>query len=100
MIRVPSRHGKSELSSRSFPAFCLGRNPSRQFLAASASASLALDVGRGVRNIVKSEAYNLIFPDVSLAEDSKAAGKWNTREGGCWYSVGVGGDVLGRGANV
>jgi predicted phage terminase large subunit-like protein len=100
MIRMPPRTGKSELAARSFPAFCLGRKPWRHFLAASASADLARDIGRTVRNIVKSEGYQLIFPNVSLEEDSKAAYKWNTAQGGAWYSVGVGGDVLGRGANV
>src|SRR5271165_5657067 len=63
-IRLPPRHGKTELAGRSFPAFCLGRNPSRQFLAASASASLANDLGREVRNVVRSDAYRLIFPNV------------------------------------
>ncbi len=100
MLRLPPRHGKSELSARSFPAWALGRRPSRQFICASASSSLASDIGREVRNIVKSEAYRLVYPNVSLSQDSKAAGKWNTEAGGCWYSVGVGGDVLGRGADV
>jgi predicted phage terminase large subunit-like protein len=100
MLRLPPRHGKSELSSKSFPAFCLGRKPSRQFIAASASASLAQDIGRSVRDIVKSDGYGLIFPNVSLSADARAAGKWTTSQGGCWYSVGVGGDVLGRGADV
>src|ERR1700722_5837427 len=99
-IEVPPRIGKTELSSRLFPAFCLGRNPSRQFLAASASAALAHDIGRTVRNTIKSDIYQLVFPNVTLQEDSKAAGKWNTSQGGAWYSVGVGGDVLGRGANI
>ncbi len=99
MIRMPPRSGKSELAARSFPAFCLGRKPWRQFITGSASAALANDVGRDVRNIVRSEAYQLIFPNVSLSRDSKAAGKWNTAQGGAWYSVGVGGDVLGRGAD-
>ena len=99
MIRMPPRSGKSELAARSFPAFCLGRKPWRQFIVGSASASLAKDIGRDVRNVIKSEAYRLIYPNVSLAPDSKASGKWNTQQGGAWYSVGVGGDVLGRGAD-
>src|SRR5271166_6197518 len=100
MIEVPPRIGKTALASKSFPAFCLGRNPSRQFLAASASAALAHDIGRAVRNIVRSDGYKLIFPNVTLEADSKAAGKWHTAQGGAWYSVGVGGDVLGRGADI
>jgi predicted phage terminase large subunit-like protein len=100
MIRVAPRHGKSELSARSFPGYCLGRNPSRQFICASASSSLADDIGRDVRNLIRSEPYQLIYPNVTLSKDSKAAGKWNTDQGGCWYSVGVGGDILGRGADI
>ena len=100
MLRLPPRHGKTELAGKSFPAWCLGRKPGRLFITASASADLARGVGRDVRNIVKSDAYGLIFPGVTLEADSKAAGRWNTAQGGAWYSVGVGGDVMGRGAHI
>ena len=82
MLCVAPRHGKSELASRSFPAWCLGRNPSRKFIAASASADLARDVGRTVRNVIASPAYGLIYPNVSLEPDSKAAYRWSTAQGG------------------
>ena len=88
----------SQMASKSYPSFCLGHYPDRQFIAASANAKLADDFGREVRNIVGSERYKAVF-DTRLAPDSKAAGKWNTTAGGCWYSVGVGGDILGRGAD-
>jgi hypothetical protein len=100
MLCVAPRHGKSELTSRSFPAWCLGRNPARKFIAASASADLAHDVGRNVRNIIASEGYGLIYPDVQLEADSKAAYRWGTGQGGGWYSVGTGGDILGRGGDI
>jgi hypothetical protein len=100
MLCVAPRHGKSELASRSFPAWCLGRDPSRKFIAASASADLARDVGRDVRNIIASETYGLIYPNVSLEPDSKSAGRWATAQGGQWYSIGAGGDILGRGGDV
>jgi hypothetical protein len=38
----------------------------------------------------------MIFP-TRLSEDSKAAGKWNTQQGGCYYAIGVGGNPIGRG---
>src|SRR5215469_9487425 len=41
MLLVPPRHGKSELASRRFPAWFLGRDPTRHFISASASFSLA-----------------------------------------------------------
>jgi hypothetical protein len=40
-IEVPPRIGKTELSSRLFPAFCLGRNPSRQPRLRMTSAALS-----------------------------------------------------------
>src|SRR5271169_1983652 len=37
MIRMPPRHGKTEIAAKSFPAHMLGRDPRHQFLCASAS---------------------------------------------------------------
>jgi hypothetical protein len=55
MLLVPPRHGKSELASRRFPAWYLGRHPDQHFISASASFALAEDFGRDVRNLMKSE---------------------------------------------
>src|SRR6516165_7644889 len=99
MLLVPPRHGKSELASRRFPAWFLGRDPTRHFISASASFSLAEEFGRDVRNLVRSEEFGQVF-DVRLAEDSQARGRWNTEQGGSYYAVGVGGSLYGRGAHV
>src|ERR1700704_1427712 len=61
MLLVPPRHGKSELASKRFPAFFLGRQPHRQFLSVSATAELAADFGRDVRNIINSPEYRVLF---------------------------------------
>src|SRR5262249_51253472 len=87
MLLVPPRHGKSELASRRFPAWYLGRHPDQHFISASARFALAEDFGRDVRNLMKSEEYAQIF-DVQLAEDSQARGRWNTAQGGSYYAVG------------
>jgi predicted phage terminase large subunit-like protein len=99
MLLVPPRHGKSELASRRFPAFYLGCHPDRQFLSISATADLAADFGRDVRNLISSPEYASMF-DTLLAQDSSAKGKWHTSAGGLYYAVGIGGAVLGRGAHV
>jgi hypothetical protein len=99
MLLVPPRHGKSELASRRFPAWYLGRHPSKQFISASASATLAEDFGRDVRNLIASEEYGQIF-DTRLAEDSQAKGRWTTSEGGSYFATGAGGALMGRGAHV
>src|ERR1700730_919907 len=99
MLLVPPRHGKSELASRRFPAWYLGRHPERQFISASASVMLAEDFGRDVRNLIASQEYAEVF-DTRLAEDSQAKGRWMTSEGGSYYATGVGSAVMGRGAHV
>lgn len=99
MLLVPPRHGKSELASKRFPALYLGKQPQRQFLSVSATAELAADFGRDVRNIINSAEYQSLFK-TKLAEDSQAKGKWHTSDGGIYYAVGIGGSVLGRGGDV
>src|SRR3972149_6776299 len=76
MLLVPPRHGKSELASKRFPAWYLGRQPHRQFISVSATAELAADFGRDVRNIIGSSEYRCLF-NTQLAEDSQAKGKWH-----------------------
>lgn len=99
MLLMPPRHGKSELASRRFPAFYLGRHPERQIASVSASAELAYDFGREVRNLIQSDEYRALF-DTRLAEDSQAKNKWHTENGGIYYALGVGGQFMGRGADA
>lgn len=98
MLMVAPRHGKSELASRRYPALSLGRNPTQDFVSISATAELASDFGRDVRNLIGSHEYQALF-DTRLAEDSAARGKWHTDAGGIYYSIGIGGSLLGRGAH-
>ena len=100
MIFMPPRHGKSELASKRFPAWALGRNPRRQVIAASYNSDLANDFGRSVRNIVAEPEFTQVFPGVALAQDSQAANRFNTSHGGSYIAAGVGTAVTGRGADI
>jgi predicted phage terminase large subunit-like protein len=100
MIFMPPRHGKSELATRRWPAWLLGRNPQLEIASASYNADLAMDFGRAVRNIVASEDFATAFPGVGLAPDSKAANRLATGQGGAYVAVGVGQALTGRGADV
>jgi predicted phage terminase large subunit-like protein len=100
MIFMPPRHGKSELASKRFPAWCLGRDPKRQIIAASYNSDLANDFGRNVRNLVAEPEFSQVFPGVTLAPDSQAANRMNTNHGGTYVAAGVGTAVTGRGAHI
>lgn len=100
LVFVPPRHGKSELCSISFPAWYLGRNPDKEIITVSYSAELAQDFGAKTRGIVNEQAFKAIFPHITLKEDEQAKAKWRTNKGGSYTSVGVGGAITGRGANI
>ena len=101
MITMPPRHTKSELASRRFPAWYIGRHPNDPIITASYGQDLSSDFGRDVRNIVDSLDYKRIFPKIKLATDAAAAHKWKI-EGyrGEYFAVGIGTATTGRGAKI
>jgi len=100
IINMPPRHTKSEFASYLLPAWFLGKYPAKKVIQTSHTAELAVGFGRKVRNLVDSEIYHDIFPELVLQADSKAAGRWNTSKGGDYFAIGVGGAVTGKGADV
>jgi len=100
IINMPPRHTKSEFASYLLPAWFLGKFPHKKVIQASHTAELAVGFGRKVRNLVDTDVYRNIFPDLVLASDSKAAGRWNTSKGGDYFAIGIGGAVTGKGADV
>lgn len=99
-VNIPPRHGKSQLVSIYFPAWFLGRHPDKKVMMVSHTTDLAVDFGRKVRNLIASDAYKDIFPTVTLAADSKSAGRWNTNSAGEYYACGIGSALAGRGADL
>lgn len=100
IINMPPRHTKSEFASYLLPAWFLGKYPNKKIIQTSHTAELAVGFGRKVRNLVDTDAYHKIFPDLVLQADSKAAGRWNTSKGGDYFAIGVGGAVTGKGADL
>ena len=100
IINIAPRMGKSEFSSYLFPAYFLGKYPSKKIIMGTHTASLSEDFGRKVRNLIDSEDYRELFPKTVVADDQKAAGKWSTGAGGQYYAAGVGGALAGRGADL
>ena len=100
VINMPPRHTKSEFASFLLPAWFLGNYPDKKVIQTAHTAELAVGFGRKVRNLVSSDEFKKVFPGVSLAADSKAAGRWNTNHGGEYFAIGVGGAVTGKGADL
>ncbi len=100
IINLAPRHTKSEFASYLFPAWFLGKFPNKKVMQVSNTGELAEGFGRKVRNLLDTEDYRKIFPDVELRADSKAAGRWDTNHNGTYYACGIGAALAGRGADI
>jgi predicted phage terminase large subunit-like protein len=100
IITFPPRHGKSELSSKRFPAWFVGRDPYRYCAVCTYNQTFAEDIGRTVRGIIRQPAYAQAFPGVTLRKGSTASDRLETEEGGALYFLGRGGTITGRGADL
>ena len=74
----------------------MGKNPSMKIIQATHTTELAVNFGRKTKNLLDMDSYKEVFPDVKLAADSKASGRWDTSAGGMYYAVGVGSNLAGR----
>ena len=100
IVNMPPRHTKSEFASHLFPAFFMGRNPKAKLIQTTHTGELAVSFGRKTKNLIESDEYEKVFPEVRLAADSKAAGRWQSNHGGEYFAAGVGGAITGRGADL
>jgi predicted phage terminase large subunit-like protein len=105
MVFMPPQHGKSELVSRRFPAYMLGRNPDLRLIAASHTHELAVAMNRDVQRVIDHERYQQLFSEVKLATPRSPRGLFLPRrtmgffeiagKRGSLRSAGVGQSIAG-----
>lgn len=107
MIAMPPRHGKSELATRRFPAYALGRCPELSIISTSYGAGLASCMNRDVQRIMDSQAYAGLFPETRLPGPGTGRGHLRNAHmfevaghGGVYRSAGVGGGITGLGGDI
>lgn len=111
MLTMPPRHGKSELASRCFPAYALGRYPDMSIIATSYSSDLSSRMNRDVQRLMDDEPYRVLFPDAGLSAKnirSTAQGNYLRNSDifeivghkGVYRSTGVGGGITGQGGSI
>lgn len=98
IINVAPRYSKTEIAVKNFIASGFALNPACKFIHLSYSDDLANDNSEEIRNIVKSDAYQQLFPFVQISKTSDSKKKWNTSAGGGVYAISTGGQVTGFGA--
>jgi len=98
IFSLPYRHGKSDIISRRFPVWMLGRNPDSEIILACYSDQLASDLSRKARECFRETSW--VF-GTALSVESSAVNHWEISDHkGSMSATGIGGSIVGRGAGV
>ncbi len=97
IINIPPRHGKSQLVTKIFPLWWLLNNPSDRIIIAAYNSTLAEYFGREILDMYKQVGGEF---GLELSNSQKAKSEFVTNRNGSISSVGVGGSLTGKGANL
>lgn len=97
-VFAPPRHGKTRLLTEIFAAWFLGNYPTKSVVVASHSATLASKFGMNVRDLIDEFGRDLF--GIQVRQDRRAADNWSLTDGGGMLSIGVGGSLVGFGADL
>lgn len=103
LINTPPRHGKSEILSRTFPAFFLARAAQKQpsIIMSGYGASLVEGFSKQCKALIRSDAFRELFPDIEIDRGRDAVDSWGIKGSrGEVAVVGLGGAITGKGANA
>lgn len=100
IINVPPRSMKSICCSVAFPAWLLGRDPTRRIICVSYAHELARKLAVDFRSVVESPWYRQLFPALGIELRRQRTTEIVTTAHGYRLASSVGGSVMGRGADV
>lgn len=76
IVKMPFRHGKSDMVSRYMPPHFIGEFPGADVMIVSYSAGLSQGFSRYARSIVDTPEYQSLYAQVELDERSTAPNHW------------------------
>jgi predicted phage terminase large subunit-like protein len=100
IINVPPRSMKSITVSVAFTAWVLGLDPTKRIMCVSYAEDFARKLSIDTRTVLDSPWYGRAFPRLELASRRPRNVELVTTERGYRFAAGVGGGVLGRGADL
>lgn len=101
IVNIPPRHAKSTLISQMWHAWMIGREDTRRssLLSTSCTATLAVRDSRRTLEVLQQPWYQALFPHVRVGNRKMTENEWETDGGAYRIAVGVGGTIIGRGAD-
>jgi predicted phage terminase large subunit-like protein len=100
IVTLPPRHGKTELISRRFIPWLMGRDEYRNIIFATYNEPFSQDIGSDCRAIMQAPAFKQVFSKFRFRAGGLSREKLQTGNGGMAAFVGRGGSITGRGADI
>ena len=100
IVTLPPRHGKSEMISRRFIPWLMGKDPYKSIIFATYNEDFAQDFGSDCRAIMETPQFKQVFPGFSFRQGGASKSRVQTENGGMAVFVGRGGSITGRGGDV
>lgn len=100
IINIPPRSLKSIIFSVAYPAYLLGKNPTKRIITASFARNLAIKHSLDTRFIMESNWYKRLFPATILSPKQNQKSKFLTTKGGFRMAASVGSMITGEGADI
>jgi len=100
-VSMPPRSGKSYITSL-FAAFWLAQFPELSVMRNSCTSSLYQKFSYDTREIIRSVKFKEVFPEIQLQSDRQNLDGWSlsTSKQVGYFGAGVGGTIIGFGANI
>ncbi len=100
-VSLPPRSGKSYITSL-FAAYWLAQFPELSVMRNSCTATLYQKFSYDTREVIRSAKFKDVFPEITLQSDRQNLDGWSltTSKQVGYFGAGVGGTIIGFGANL
>jgi predicted phage terminase large subunit-like protein len=100
IINIPPSTTKSTIATIMYPAWLWTQDPTLRIITNSYSADLAIELAVKSRDIIQSDKYKKLFPNIKIRRDKAAKTNYENTDGGARYSTSTAGTITGKHAHV
>lgn len=100
IINIPPGTTKSTITTIMFPAWLWTVDPTMRIITNSYSSDLSIEHAIKSRDIIISDKYRRLFPDVELRRDKAAKSSYENTLTGARYTTSTGGTITGKHAHI
>jgi predicted phage terminase large subunit-like protein len=99
-INIPPGTTKSTITTIMYPAWLWTQDPSIRIITNSYSSDLSIEHAVKSRDIILSDKYKKLFPEIELRHDKAAKGSYENVKKGARYTTSTGGTITGKHAHI